>query len=268
MINQMSINELTILPGFNKAGIQENYDQLTLIAGETISIVGPTGSGKTAFITDIELLAQGDTATKRRILINGELPDDGARYNPAMKPIAMITQNTKCFADLSTVEFLQIHARARGINNKAIIQETIDLANVFTGEKIHRDNKVTTLSGGQTRALLIADAILIGAAPIVLLDEIENAGIFKQEVVEIIRGTGKIIVFVTHDPVIALHTQKRLIMEYGGVKKIIHQNELEIYAARNLVEIDKKIGLIREELRAGNIITRELANLQQLAVER
>jgi hypothetical protein len=36
---------------------------------------------------------------------------------------------------------------------------------------------------------------------------------------------------------------------------------LEIYAARNLVELDKRIGVIREELRAGNIITRELANL-------
>jgi ABC-type lipoprotein export system ATPase subunit len=255
------INELNIQPGFNKSGIREDFNELTLKAGETISIVGPTGSGKTAFITDIELLAQGDTSTKRHIFINNEVPDDSIRFNPALKPIAMITQNTKCFADLSTEEFLQIHARARCIQNKSIIDETIELANIFTGEKIHRSNKVTTLSGGQTRSLLIADAILIGAAPIVLLDEIENAGIFKQEVMEIIHGAGKIIIFVTHDPVIALHTEKRIIMENGGVKKVLWQNELEIYAARNLVELDKRVGVIREELRAGNIITRELANL-------
>ncbi len=255
------ITELNILPGFNKSGVQEDFNELTLKAGETISIVGPTGSGKTAFITDIELLAQGDTSTKRHILINREVPDESIRYNPALKPIAMITQNTKCFADLSAEEFLQIHARARCIQNKTIIEETIELANIFTGEKIHRSNKVTTLSGGQTRSLLIADAILIGAAPIVLLDEIENAGIFKQEVLEIIHGAGKIIIFVTHDPVIALHTEKRVIMENGGVKKVLWQNELEIYAARNLVELDKRVGAIREELRAGNIITRELANL-------
>ncbi len=255
------ITELNIFPGFDKTGNQENYEELTLKAGETVSIVGPTGSGKTAFITDIELLAQGDTATKRRILINRELPDSSIRFNPALKPIAMITQNTKCFADLTTQEFLEIHARARGIDNKGIIAETIKLANVFTGEKIRQENKVTTLSGGQTRSLLIADAILIGAAPIVLLDEIENAGIFKQEVMEIIQGTGKIIIFVTHDPVIALHTQKRLIMENGGVKKVITQSELEVHAAKNLVELDKRIGVIREELRAGKIITRELVNL-------
>lgn len=255
------ITELNILPGFNKSGIQEEFEELTLKAGETISIVGPTGSGKTAFITDIELLAQGDTSTKRHILLNREVPEDSIRYNPALKPIAMITQNTKCFADLAAEEFLQIHARARCIQNKTIIEETIELANIFTGEKIQKNNKVTTLSGGQTRSLLIADAILIGAAPIVLLDEIENAGIFKQEVLEIIHGVGKIIIFVTHDPVIALHTEKRVIMENGGVKKVLHQNELEIYAARNLVELDKRVGAIREELRAGNIITRELANL-------
>jgi ABC-type antimicrobial peptide transport system, ATPase component len=255
------ITELNILPGFNKSGIKEDFNELALHAGETISIVGPTGSGKTAFITDIELLAQGDTSTQRHVLINREVPEDAIRYNPALKPIAMITQNTKCFADLPTEEFLQIHARARDIHNQAIINETIELANVFTGEKIQKDNKVTTLSGGQTRSLLIADAILIGAAPIVLLDEIENAGIFKQEVLEIIHGTGKIIIFVTHDPVIALHTEKRVIMENGGVKKVLDQSELEIYAARNLVELDKRVGVIREELRAGNIITRELANL-------
>jgi ABC-type lipoprotein export system ATPase subunit len=258
------LSELTILAGIDKAGVRESFGEFTLRAGQTISIVGPTGSGKTAFITDIELLAQEDTATKRRILINGEVPEDAVRYNPALKPIAMITQNTKCFADLITEEFLQIHARARGIAERKIISDTITLANNFTGEKILKENKVTTLSGGQTRALLIADAILIGSAPIVLLDEIENAGIFKREVMDIIKGTGKIIVFVTHDPVIALHTQKRLIMENGGVKKVIDQNELEIFAARNLEAIDRKIGVIREELRAGNLITRELADLQQL----
>lgn len=255
------ISELTVISGRDKSGNDENFTELTLEAGETISIVGPTGSGKTALITDIELLAQGDTATKRRILIDQKVPDEAIRYNPALKPIAMITQNTKCFADLPVWEFLQIHARARGIQDPGIIADTIEVANIFTGEKITENYKVTTLSGGQTRSLLIADAILIGAAPIILLDEIENAGIFKSEVMSIIQDAGKIIIFVTHDPVIALHTRKRLIMENGGVKKVLYQNELEVYAARNLVELDKRIGVIREELRAGNVITRELVNL-------
>lgn len=255
------IREITILPGIDRDGIPEEYTELTLKAGETISVVGPTGSGKTALITDIELLAQEDTSTRRKILLNGKVPDDAIRFNPALKPIAMITQNTKCFADLTVASFLEIHARARNMDQGSLLNETIELANTFTGEKIKHNHRVTTLSGGQTRSLLIADALLIGAAPIILLDEIENAGIFKQEVLGVIHDTGKIIMFVTHDPVIALHTNKRLIMENGGVRKVINQNETEIFAARNLVELDKHIGVIREELRAGHMITSELARV-------
>ena len=117
-----------------------------------------------------------------------------------MKPIVMITQNTKCFADLTTEEFLQIHARARKIYDKQVIQKTIDLANNFTGEKIKKDTRVTVLSGGQTRSLLIADAIMVGASPIILLDEIENAGIFKQEVVNLIHKAGKMVVLLPMIP--------------------------------------------------------------------
>ena len=255
------IKDITVLPGEDKSGKKENFDSVTLKAGETLSIVGPTGSGKTAFITDIELLAQGDTSTKRHILINNMIPPEEMRYNPAEKPIAMITQNTKCFADLTVKEFLHIHARARKIKTLQVVEQAIELANKFTGEKILPLNKVTLLSGGQTRSLLIADALLIGAAPIILLDEIENAGIFKGEVIDIIRGTSKIIIFVTHDPVIALLTKKRLIMENGAVKKIICQNDTETRAARNLIELDKRMGVIRENLRAGFEITKELINV-------
>jgi ABC-type lipoprotein export system ATPase subunit len=257
----MMIQELTILPGRDKNKKRESFDRITIKAGETISIVGPTGSGKTAFITDIELLAQGDTSTDRHILINGEIPREEVRYDPAQKPIAMITQNTKCFADLSVEEFLNIHARARKIKHREIINQTIELANKFTGEKIKPQYRVTILSGGQTRSLLIADALLIGAAPIILLDEIENAGIFKQEVIDIIQNTSKIIIFVTHDPVIALLTKKRLIMGNGAVNKILCQNESETGAAQNLLELDRKMGVIRENLRAGFEITNELLNV-------
>lgn len=251
------IEEIAVLPGLNKAGLPENFERIVLRMGETVSIVGPTGSGKTAFITDLELLAQGDTATKRRVLVNGKVPAEEMRYKPLLKPIAMITQNTKCFTDLPVAEFLRVHARARGMDEKGPIGETIALANSFTGEKITGEARVTALSGGQTRSLLIADALLIGAAPIILLDEIENAGIFKQEVIEVIRAVGKIVVFVTHDPVIALLTGLRIIMENGAVKKIIARNEAETGVAQSLIAQDRRLGLIREQLRAGQVITAE-----------
>ena len=256
----MSI-EISIFPGKDKTNMKENFEPIRLHSGETVSIVGPTGSGKTAFINDIELLAQEDTITGRRILVNGMPPSDSYRHDPAKKPITMITQNTKCFTDLTVEEFILTHAKARNKPEYKIVSNTLDMANEFTGEKITANMRVTGLSGGQTRSLMISDAINVGAAPIILLDEVENAGIYKHKVVDIIRKTDKIIVFVTHDPVIALLTDRRIVMRNGAVTKVIRQSRSEIWAAKVLIELDQKIGAIREELREGNTISEELIDV-------
>lgn len=252
------LQQITILPGTTKNGQQEPFNRLDLHVGEIISIVGPTGSGKTAFITDIELLAQGDTATGRKVLVDGRVPPDELRYDPAKKPVAMITQNTKCFTDLTVEEFLATHARARKLEEKGLVEETIELANQFTGEKIGARMRVTTLSGGQTRSLMIADALKISAAPIVLLDEIENAGIFKDEVVGLIKNARKIVIFVTHDPVIAILTHKRIVLANGGVSKILDRDDGEQPAAEALMALDRRLLVVREKLRAGKSLCNEV----------
>jgi ABC-type nitrate/sulfonate/bicarbonate transport system ATPase subunit len=103
--------------------------------------------------------------------------------------------------------------------------------------------------------------INVGAAPIILLDEVENAGIYKHKVVDIIRKTDKIIIFVTHDPVIALLTDRRIVMRNGAVTKVIKQSRSEVWAAKVLIDLDQKMGVIREELRQGNTISEEIINL-------
>lgn len=248
------IREITVLPGTTKDGTPEPFERLDLRKGEIISIVGPTGSGKTAFITDIELLAQRDTATGRLVLVDGAPPPEELRYDPACKPVAMITQNTKCFTDLSVYDFVAVHARARKLLQAGLVERTIDLANQFTGEKIAATTRIPSLSGGQTRSLMIADALLISAAPIVLLDEIENAGIFKKEVVNFIQGSGKVVVYVTHDPVIALLAQKRVVLANGGVTRILEWDAREQPAAEALMAIDNRLVEVREKLRAGETL--------------
>ncbi|MDO5846064.1 MAG: ATP-binding cassette domain-containing protein, partial [Methanocorpusculum sp.] len=155
------ITSLTILPGTTRDGKKENFDAITICPGDTISIVGPTGSGKTALINDIEIFAQRDTVTGRKILINGCEPDESVIRDPAKKPIAMITQNTKCLADLSVSGFLSMHIRSRKLASDGILEKTIAMANEFTGEKITAGMRMSALSGGQTRSLFIADAVVI-----------------------------------------------------------------------------------------------------------
>lgn len=254
-----TIREITVLPGKNRSGRQESFDRITIRPGDTISIVGPTGSGKSAFINDIEIFANHDTVTGRQILVNGSLPPERFIRDPAEKPVALITQNTRCLCDLSVSEFLRMHLHARGLSDESYIRETIALANQFTGEPVIAGVRMTSLSGGQTRSLMVADAILISNTPIILLDEVENAGIFKEKVIQVLRQHHKALLFVTHDPLVSLLSDRRIVMQDGAVAKIIEPCGAEADAIRQMLHFDGIIGQMREMIRAGELITAPLS---------
>jgi ABC-type lipoprotein export system ATPase subunit len=246
--------ELTVLPGTTRDGEREGFDQIVIRPGDTLSIVGPTGSGKSAFINDIEVLAQEDTVTGRRILINGEEPSEDLVRDPAKKPIALITQNTRVIADLTVARFLALHLQARESGSESLIPCTIELANEFTGEKIAGSMRMTGLSGGQTRSLLIADAIIIGRTPILLLDEIENAGINKERVIACLRDYKKAVIFVTHDPYIALITNRRIVMKNGAVAAVLEPDGSERDIIGTVSGMDAFLWDLREKIRTGGIV--------------
>jgi ABC-type lipoprotein export system ATPase subunit len=254
VMNSELAYEITVLPGTNRDGETEGFDRIVIRSGDTISIVGPTGSGKSAFINDIEVLALDDTVTGRNILVNGaEAPEEMVR-DPAKKPIASITQNTRVIADLSVAKFLALHIRARDNDARELISRTIALANEFTGEKIKESVRMSALSGGQTRSLLIADAILIGQTPILLLDEIENAGINKERVITCLREYQKTVIFVTHDPYLALITDRRIVMKNGAVSAVLEPKGRESGIIATVTGMDGTLWDLRERIRAGDLI--------------
>ncbi len=254
-MDSSSIREITILPGRSRHGEPERFDAITIRPGDTISIVGPTGSGKSALINDIEVFARNDTATGRTVLVNGAYPPEEVVRDPAHKPVALITQNTRCLADLTVAEFLAMHVRSRKIADDGIVGRTIDLANEFTGEEIRSCARMTALSGGQTRSLLVADAVLVAAAPVLLLDEVENAGIFKERVIEVLRAGGKAVIFVTHDPLVSLLSARRIVMRDGAVERVIEPRNRENEALREALRLDGILRRMREQIRAGDLIT-------------
>ncbi|MBI5219027.1 MAG: ATP-binding cassette domain-containing protein [Bacteroidia bacterium] len=259
----MDIQKISVIGGIGKDGIPEKVTRFDLKMGDIVSIVGPTGCGKTTLINDIELFANKNTPSERKILINDEpIPDDFS-FDPSKHPIALISQHTNFLSDLPVGEFLEIHAKIRGAENiEQMINETLNFANQLTGEAIIKETAMTELSGGQTRSLLIADAVIIGNSPIILLDEIENAGIHRTKALKLLKKYQKIFVFVTHDPRIALLSDFRIIMKNGAMQKMITTNEEEKWAALGLKKIDDVMLEFRKFIRAGEEITDNVFNEQ------
>jgi len=252
----MEIEKITIIGGCGKDTEKEPVGEVNIQMGNVVSIVGPTGSGKTALINDIELFANEDTPSKRRLLINDELPSVEFREDPSKNPVALITQHTNFLSDLPVWRFLDTHAKIRQTARAtSLVEETLDFANQLTGEPIIQESAMTELSGGQTRALLIGDAVIIGNSPIILLDEIENAGIHRTKATELLKQYEKIFIFVTHDPRIALLSDFRIVMKNGAMQRVIVTGDDERQAAEEIKKLDDLMLSLRDHIRMGECLT-------------
>lgn len=249
---QEQVESLTILAGQNKFGEEENFADLTIRPSEIISIVGPTGSGKSRLLADIEWTAQRDTPTNRGILINGQKPDLKWRFSTNNKLVAQLSQNMNFIMDLTVEEFLTLHAESRHVENpEEIIAKIHEAANELAGEKFSADTPVTALSGGQSRALMIADTAILSTSPIILIDEIENAGIDRRKALDLLVAEDKIVLMATHDPSLALIADKRIVINNGGIIEILETTPEEKECLKELEIFDEKIQELRRSLRYG-----------------
>ncbi len=236
---------LTINGGRTKHGDPEQVRRLGLRAGDVVALVGPTGSGKSQLLSDIEQRAAGDTPTGRTVQVpgyNGSGGGDGC--------IAELSQSMRFVMDLGVAEFLGVHADSRDVAREEV-RHVIDLANELSGEPFTGSAPLSSLSGGQSRALMIADIALISRAPIVLIDEIENAGIDKTRALEILAEEGKTVLIASHDPVVILKARRRVVMRDGGMHAVRDRSNEEEQLLDELVAFDRQVGCVRAVLREG-----------------
>lgn len=250
----LDIQSITIVGGHDKFGKSENM-QIRLVAGSVTSIVGPTGSGKSRLLADIEWIAQEDTPTGRRILVNNQLPDTNFRFSPEYKLVAQLSQNMNFVMDTSVGDFIAMHAESRMVKEiDKVVADIIFQANLLAGESFQLNTPITALSGGQSRALMIADTAFLSSSPIVLIDEIENAGIDRKKALGLLVKKDKIVLIATHDPILALMAPRRLVIKNGGIYKIIETTEAEKVNLEILETMDNKMLTLRNRLRDGEMI--------------
>jgi putative ABC transport system ATP-binding protein len=192
---------------------------LSIYEGEFLSIMGPSGSGKS---TMMNMLGALDKPTSGTYLLDGtdvsNLSDDQLAEVRNRK-IGFVFQSFNLLprtAALQQVELPLIYSGRRQRAEKA--REALEM--VGLGDRL--DHKPSELSGGQQQRVAIARA-LVNEPAIILADEPTGNLDSKSgtEVMQIFqklnRERGITVVFVTHDPWIARHTNRVVTLADGKI---------------------------------------------------
>ncbi len=199
---------------------------LTVRPGEFLTVVGPSGSGKSSFLNLIGLL---DAQSEGRYLLDGVdtgcLNDAdrsalrGNRIGFVFQAFHMLPHRTA----RENVEIALVYQRVPRRERADRAREA--LVSVGLGHRV--DALPTTLSGGERQRVAIARA-LVGRPSLVLCDEPTgnlDSGTAAQmlDLLDELNAEGVTLIVITHDPAVAEHGTRRLRIRDGVLSESAHR---------------------------------------------
>ncbi len=131
----------------------------SIAPGSRVCLLGPNGAGKS---TAIRLLEGAITSTTGSVRLLGASVS-GGDYLDARRRTGIVPQNPGMYADLTTLEYLQLIRRLYGKGDVDNVVEALGLTE-------HRATRMAQLSGGYQRRVVLAAALLC-EPDLLLLDE-------------------------------------------------------------------------------------------------
>jgi branched-chain amino acid transport system ATP-binding protein len=209
--------------------------------GETFGIVGPNGAGKTTILNVVSGIVRpvaGD------VVFNGKSIKGAAPHRVPDLGIGRSLQSTHYFADLTVLNLITLgflpnsvwgalrfndHRRTRAHKDEAR-NRALDVIKLL-GLTAYADRPLGELSSAMQKLADMGRAVAVGSR-LILLDEPTSGVSLKErgaiaEALQTLRGLGRTIVLIDHDPGFVVANCDRLMaMNFGEVLRVGEPREV------------------------------------------
>lgn len=189
--------------------------------GEFVTIMGTSGSGKSTLLNTLGCL---DTPTSGEYLLDGisvRTMSKAARARLRNRKIGFVFQNYNLLAKTTAVENVELPLMYNPSVNASERRERAIKALMAVGLENRLEHKSNQMSGGQMQRVAIARALVNNPA-VILADEatgnLDTRTSFEILVLfQALHQEGRTIIFVTHNPELALYSSRNIVLKDGRV---------------------------------------------------
>ena len=203
---------------FGKLQVLKGIDT-TIRQGEVVSIIGPSGGGKSTFLRCLNLL---ETPTAGKVYYKGQdITDKKLKNNEFRQQIGMVFQNFNVFPNMTVLENITLAPILEKKVPKAQAEEEAMALLRRVGLEEKANEYPRKLSGGQKQRLAIVRALAMHPE-VMLFDEPTSAldpEMVKEvlNVIEELTRSGMTILIVTHEMGFAREVSDRVLFISDGV---------------------------------------------------
>lgn len=210
--------------------------------GEFVTIMGSSGSGKSTLLNTLGCL---DTPTSGEYLLDGVTVKSMSKSQRARlrnKKIGFVFQNYNLLPKTTAIENVELPLMYNSEVSAAERRKRAIDALVAVGLGDRLEHKSNQMSGGQMQRVAIARA-LVNNPSVILADEatgnLDTRTSFEILVLfQELHAKGSTIIFVTHNPEIALYSSRNIRLRDGHVVEDTTNNNV-LSAAEALAKLPK-----------------------------